>query len=210
MNADHVLRPWVAGLMFAALVISATFRGRAARRGGRVSRAGEGLALMIGLRLSLLLYFGGVIAWASDPALLAWAAIPLPFGLRVAGIVVAFVALGLQCWMFVNLGHNITDTVTVRKQATLVTHGPYRFMRHPLYSFGTLLLAGIFLATANAYLLVTAVVGIALVARRTPIEEAKLIERFGDAYRDYMRRTPRYWPWLRPAPNAMPPEPAAR
>ena len=197
---DLTIKPWVAGLMFAAIMISATFRRRATRRGGRVSRAGEGLALMIALRLAALAFVVGMIVWTFDPRSLAWAAVPLPAWLRFTGIGVAFVALGLQCWMFTSLGHNITDTVTVRRNATLVTHGPYRYIRHPLYAFGSVFFMSLVLATANAGLFVVALLAFQFIGRRTPIEEAQLVARFGDAYRDYMERTPRYWPRLHPKP----------
>lgn len=182
--------------MLVALVISTSFRRRAARRGGRVSRAGEGLALMLALRLAGLAFLLGMIAWTLEPRWFAWASVPLPAGLRFAGIAVAFVGLGLQYWMFVSLGHNITGTVAVRPNATLVTHGPYRYIRHPLYTFGGTFYLGLVLATANVALLAAAVLGLFFVGRRTPIEETQLIERFGDAYRDYMARTPRYFPRL--------------
>jgi protein-S-isoprenylcysteine O-methyltransferase Ste14 len=98
--------------------------------------------------------------------------------------------------MFSSLGRNITDTVAIRKEHTLVTHGPYRWIRHPLYSFGFLLFVGFTLLTANWFIGLTGVCALTLLALRTPIEEAKLIEQFGDAYREYMKRTGRFLPRL--------------
>ena len=39
----------------------------------------------------------------------------------------------LIVWAFQSLGSNLTDTVVTRRQHTLITHGPYRWVRHPFY-----------------------------------------------------------------------------
>jgi protein-S-isoprenylcysteine O-methyltransferase Ste14 len=49
---------------------------------------------------------------------------------------------------------------------------------------------------ANWFIGLMAVVGLIFLVLRTPIEEAKLIERFGDEYREYMQRTGRFVPRL--------------
>jgi protein-S-isoprenylcysteine O-methyltransferase Ste14 len=53
---------------------------------------------------------------------------------------------------------------------------------------------GLVLAAASLSLLFATLAWFAAIGMRTPIEEAKLIERFGDEYRSYMRRTGRYLP----------------
>jgi protein-S-isoprenylcysteine O-methyltransferase Ste14 len=92
------------------------------------------------------------------------------------------------------LGHNLTDTVVVRRNATFVSSGPYRYVRHPFYCGAAILLAGMVLLTANAVPALTAVFVLAMLAARTPREEARLIERFGDEYRRYQATTGRFFP----------------
>ena len=58
-------------------------------------------------------------------------------------------ASGLFVWTFRSLGKNLTDTVVTRRQHTLVQHGPYRWIRHPLYSSAALLIAALSLIAAN-------------------------------------------------------------
>jgi protein-S-isoprenylcysteine O-methyltransferase Ste14 len=99
--------------------------------------------------------------------------------------------------MFSSLGRSITDSVIVRERAALVTHGPYRWIRHPLYTFGALFFLGVGLMAANALVFVFGGLGLTMLALRTPREEAKLIEKFGDEYRRYMARTGRFFPALR-------------
>ena len=98
---------------------------------------------------------------------------------------------------FRSLGTNITDTVVTRARHTLVTDGPYRWVRHPFYVAFALAMAADSLVTANWFLALTGALAVALIAIRTRTEEEKLIERFGDQYRHYMERTGRFIPRLK-------------
>jgi protein-S-isoprenylcysteine O-methyltransferase Ste14 len=131
-----------------------------------------------------------------NPAWMAWSALPLPAWLRWVGAGLVAAAIPLEYWMFSSLGKNVTDTVATRQEHTLVTHGPYRWIRHPLYTFGFLAFAGFTLLLANWFTGLAGLIAISVLAIRTPIEEAKLIERFGDEYREYMQRTGRFLPRL--------------
>ncbi len=83
-------------------------------------------------------------------------------------------------------------------QDSLVTYGPYRWVRHPMYSFSFLLFFGFSLLSANWFIGLTVIVGLAILVARTSIEESKLIEEFDDEYREYMKRTGRFFPrWMR-------------
>jgi protein-S-isoprenylcysteine O-methyltransferase Ste14 len=99
-------------------------------------------------------------------------------------------------WTLSSLGKNLTDTVVTRKAATLVTHGPYRWVRHPFYVTAALLMASVTVLTANWLIGLTSLIVLSLLAVRTPKEEAMLIERFGEQYRDYMAKTGRFVPRL--------------
>ncbi len=75
-----------------------------------------------------------------------------------------------------------------------MTTGPYRWIRHPMYSFGAILFAAYFLLTANWFIGLASGVSFALLAIRTREEEANLIKRFGDDYRAYRERAGRVLP----------------
>jgi protein-S-isoprenylcysteine O-methyltransferase Ste14 len=186
--------------MFAiALTISAYHRRKAARAGNeRVSRREEGRPIMILLRLAGLSLWLSTLVYVINPDWLRWATLPLPVELRWLGAALSAIALPLIFWMFSSLGDNVTDTVAIRQKHSLVTHGPYRWIRHPLYSFGALFFVGIMLLMANGFVIAIGGVALSLLLLRTPIEEAKLIEKFGDEYRAYMQRTGRFLPrWSR-------------
>jgi protein-S-isoprenylcysteine O-methyltransferase Ste14 len=92
---------------------------------------------------------------------------------------------------------NLTDTVVTRENHTLVRTGPYRFVRHPFYLAFAIALVGGSLVTVNWFIFLSGCVPLAFLVARTRIEEEKLVERFGDEYRDYMAKTGRFWPRMR-------------
>ena len=96
------------------------------------------------------------------------------------------------------LGVLSAETVLTKETHQLVTNGPYRWVRHPLYAVAPMMLIAVSLLAANWFIggmTVIALVMIVLVV--VPKEEANLIETFGDDYRAYMKRTGRLLPRLR-------------
>ena len=166
------------------------------RTGEKLDRRQEGLFILVSLRLAGLVGGAGLIAYFINPGCMAWAAVTLPVWLRWAGVGLALTAGLLLVWMFRTLGRNLTDTVVTRKQHTLVTTGPYRWVRHPLYTLAAMLTLAHFLAAANWFFLAIGGVVFLLLAIRTRKEEENLIARFGEDYRKYMQRTGRFVPRL--------------
>jgi protein-S-isoprenylcysteine O-methyltransferase Ste14 len=160
----------------------------------RLDRRQEGWLILVGLRLLALAAMVGLIAFLIDPDLMAWASFHLPSWVRWTGAGLGALAGMLLIWTFRSLGHNLTDTVVTRRDATLITHGPYRWVRHPFYLAFALAVAANALITANAFLAIVGTAAFLVIVARTSIEEQKLIERFGDDYLDYMRHTGRFLP----------------
>lgn len=115
---------------------------------------------------------------------------------RWAGVFVGISGGLLLAVTFRTLGKNITDTVVTRAAHTLVTRGPYRWVRHSFYVATALAVLANSLVTANWFLALTGGLCFSLLVLRTRIEEEKLIERFGDNYKEYMKRTGRFLPRL--------------
>jgi protein-S-isoprenylcysteine O-methyltransferase Ste14 len=181
-----------AGLIF--LAAGMYHRIRAARSGDKLDRTKEGWPILIGLRLAGLITFASTAAWIWNPAWFTWAAFPVPDWVRWIGAAGFVFAVSWLIWMFISLGSNLTDTVVTRRNAHFVDHGPYRYVRNPMYS--GILLVGVSLGLALGTWLVplAAAAMFLILARRTRIEEAYLIARFGDQYRSYMSRVARFFP----------------
>jgi len=87
--------------------------------------------------------------------------------------------------------------ISGRKDGQLVTEGPYSISRNPLYVFSCIGLVGVGLTTETLTypVLFLAIFGLyypGIMAR----EERRLEELFGEAYRQYRQRVPRFWPRL--------------
>jgi protein-S-isoprenylcysteine O-methyltransferase Ste14 len=160
----------------------------------KLDRRQEGLFILLALRLFGVVTWVGLIAYLVRPGSMAWASVALPNGLRWIGVGLGWLALALLVWTLGSLGRNLTDTVVTRKQHTLVTNGPYRWVRHPFYCSAALLVLGSSLAAANWFLLLTGGLVFLLLVIRTRIEEQHLLARFGDEYRQYRDSTGRFWP----------------
>lgn len=193
MNDDLFFRNFlIAGLV--VLFPIAAFHRVKATTDEWLDRRQEGLPLLLGIRLMGAACLLGVLAFLIDPEWMAWASLPIPTWGRWLGVFYGALTAGLLIWTFVSLGRNITDTVVTRRDHTLVTTGPYRWVRHPFYVSFALATITVSLLTANWFLLAAWSAVLVLIVIRTSIEEQKLVERFGDGYRTYMERTGRFWP----------------
>lgn len=173
---------------------SAYFRTRANVKGGKL-RSQAGQQPLLGLRLLGLTIWLPLFAYLINPVWVTGLRVALPDWVRVVGLVAVAIDSVLVIWMFRSLDTNITPVHETRENATLVTNGPYRWIRHPLYAFGFALLIALAVVTGIWWLAVCAVLFISIFALwRVPKEEARLIEMFGDAYRNYMTRTGRFLP----------------
>jgi protein-S-isoprenylcysteine O-methyltransferase Ste14 len=168
-----------------------------AASGERISHKEEGYAFAILLRLAGLVLWLSTFAFLIYPPAIRWATIPVPDWVRWMGIVIGVLCPALMYWTLSSLGKNLTDTVVVRSNATLTTHGPYRWVRHPFYVTAAIVMAAATLLSANWMIGLGSLLVLTLLTIRTPKEEEMLEERFGQQYRDYMQRTGRFFPKLR-------------
>jgi protein-S-isoprenylcysteine O-methyltransferase Ste14 len=196
MSDDNTFRLMIliVGLIFMPLGLYHRIR---SHTGEKLDRWQEGAFILFGLRLTALVFFVGGIAWMIDSQWMAWSSMPIPVWLRWVGLAVAVCAGIVWVWTVHTLDKNLTDTVVTRKDHSLVVSGPYRWVRHPFYTATFVGLVAGSVAMANWFFLVLGALGIGFLVARTRIEEGKLVERFGDEYRDYMKRTGRFVPRLK-------------
>jgi len=136
-----------------------------------------------------------VVIYVAFPGLVAPFHVPLPVVVRWCAVVVAFGGLGLLRWVDRCLGDNLSVTLQIRENHTLVSDGPYRWVRHPIYTATLVYAAALGVITANYVLAALFFVPMALlVALRLGREEQMMMDQFGDEYRNYMKRTGRLLP----------------
>jgi protein-S-isoprenylcysteine O-methyltransferase Ste14 len=198
---SHSDRIMPEAVRFILIALSLTFiavggyhRVQSQRSGERLDRTKEGWPLLIGIRMLGLLTFGSTASWLWKPSWFQWASWPMPAGVRWMGVIGFAGAVAWLIWMFHTLGRNLTDTVVTRREAYLVDHGPYRFVRNPMYTGILIVGMSLGLALGTWLLPLSASLMFALLAVRTRTEERYLIERFGDRYRRYMKRVGRFVP----------------
>ncbi len=113
------------------------------------------------------------------------------------GIALMFAGLLLRWYAIRVLGKFFTRDVATRAGQYVVETGPYRRIRHPSYSGALLMFLGLGLALTNWASLLAVAGAVALgYAWRVRVEEQALCADLGDAYRDYMRRTHRFIPFV--------------
>ena len=162
----------------------------------------EGLASQIAGLLSVI-GFVTVIAYAANPNWMAWSNIPLPIWARWTGIGIAVLGFALLQWAQNTLGRNWSDMPRMMKEQSLITSGPYQFVRHPIYTAFIFILGSSLLISAN-WLIGLAWIGMTVteVASRIGFEESLMLEYFGDEYRAYMKKTGRLFPTIIPQSSA--------
>ena len=168
-----------------------------AHTGETLDRRQEGLFILFTLRPIGLSMMAGLIAYMINPASMAWSSFPAPVWLRWTGVAIGALSAVVLLWTLSNLGKNLTDTVVTRREHTMVSSGPYRWVRHPFYIGVSLAIVANGLVAANWFILGAGAVVVALLVLRTRTEERKLLERFGDSYRAYMDRTGRFVPKIK-------------
>jgi len=164
------------------------------------TRRAESGWLTTTLGILALLNFGAIFAYLVNPKLLRWSAFLVPAPIRWIAILTSCLGAAGEIWAAVSLGASYSPLLRVAEERVVVTVGPYRWIRHPLYAFALPLMVGWAVAAGSWFILATATVLImVLVIIRVPREESMMLEGFGKSYRQYMKGTGRFIPRLRPA-----------
>jgi protein-S-isoprenylcysteine O-methyltransferase len=134
------------------------------------------------------------------PALILWGLGEIEaewIAVRLLGLAIGLGGAAVLVWASASLGRFLVHEAAILPDHFLITTGPYRFVRHPIYAGYLALLLGSALALLNVWLLLLwpfSLVGILIQAGS---EERLLGSKFGQAYRGYAGRTgqllPRWW-----------------
>jgi len=131
------------------------------------------------------------------PEALVWGALRFPPWLRLIGAALGALALLWFIWIHQTLGTNLSVRLQIKGEQNLITNGPYRWVRHPMYTAFYVLHIAVFFLTSNWFIGVTWIAGLTvIILLRVNREEAMLLSRFGKKYDVYMKRTGRFLPRL--------------
>jgi protein-S-isoprenylcysteine O-methyltransferase Ste14 len=144
--------------------------------------------LAIGHLLALLYVIG--IPWLMELRL------DFPVFIKWLGLFILALSVFLLSWVHVSLGNNFSRTLKIKDQHKLVTHGPYRCIRHPMYSAFILIWVGFFLLSSNALIGLAGLAYISVIVIRISKEEKMLRDHFQEEYENYIQQTGRLLPRL--------------
>ena len=127
---------------------------------------------------------------------LRWRYLPLSLSIVAAGLTLQASSALLAVWARRHLGRNWAGAISIKVDHQLVRSGPYRLVRHPIYTA----MIGMFIGAAIVSGELHALVALALIAvaywRKIRLEERTLLEAFGPAYDEYRRGRRAVIPWL--------------
>jgi protein-S-isoprenylcysteine O-methyltransferase Ste14 len=133
------------------------------------------------------IFFPGTFSWAYSIHFQAW--------LRYIGLALLFSGISLLWFAHYHLGKSFHSFVILKEDQVLVDGGPYRFIRHPIYTAYFMNYIGGGLLASNWVLAVIPVAFFGLfIALRVDGEEQIMVEKFGDKYVHYMKQTGRFFP----------------
>ena len=157
------------------------------RTDDRLSYIGISISIWIGIFLGY--WMAHVESWAD----IAWH----PMFLFTLGIVLMVIGVAFRFYAVSILGKYFSMRLAIQPGQRVVQNGPYRWIRHPSYTGSLITLFGVGLALGNwLSLIVILVAGLIGYSYRVRVEEQTLLAALGDPYREYMKHTKRFIPFV--------------
>ncbi|MBC8523859.1 MAG: isoprenylcysteine carboxylmethyltransferase family protein [Chlorobium phaeobacteroides] len=135
-----------------------------------------------------------VVSYAWYPSWMNVLKLPFPLWLRYGGAGAGFMAFVLLIATMKSLGRYWSPLPQLMEGHELITSGPYRFVRHPMYAAMMVLFVSFALVTANVLVTISSLLAILLTLKWCNKEERMLMDHFGDEYREYMKHSGRFFP----------------
>ena len=197
MSAELVFR-WILLFVFLGMfLVSGYFRRRARQSGEMIRRESEGWRVLLARLIGAAVLYLPFAAYAVQPSWMEWSSMSLPLWIRWLASIVSVGMLAVLAWVMISIGKNVSETYLTKESHNLITAGPYRWVRHPLYTVAAIALVSLSIVAANWLMLAVAIAApIAITLFVIPREEAELVAKFGDKYREYQARTGRLAPRL--------------
>jgi protein-S-isoprenylcysteine O-methyltransferase Ste14 len=117
-------------------------------------------------------------------------------GMILAGLALILTGWGVAYAANHAIGESWSPSIDKTTEQKLITSGVYALVRHPLYLSGLLILAGTNVYFRSRWAWLGALLALVVTLIRVPIEERRLVERFGQQYIAYQRQTKAILPWI--------------
>ena len=114
----------------------------------------------------------------------------------IIGSIITVFGLCITIWARATLGSNWSGAVTFKKNHELITRGPYKFVRHPIYTGLMTMLIGTFIVYGFAYVLLAIIIFFLGLIGKLMQEEKLMIKHFGKKYIDYKNKTKALIPFI--------------
>jgi len=157
----------------------------------------------LGVRLTMVVLGLFLVVSISGLALIRDFLLGADLGLSWPVFAVGIMLLGLAAWIGLKRRKHLTLRILAgvpevqagpERQGRLLEQGPYAVIRHPRYVEVVLAMFGYAAIANHTGPWIMAIAMVPLLHLVVLLEERELVERFGEAYRDYARRVPRYIP----------------
>ncbi len=122
--------------------------------------------------------------------------VPLAIWPAALGAALGYAGLAFCAWARVTIAANWSSDVQLKRDHELIVVGPYRWVRHPIYTGVLLMFLGTALAVGEWRGLLAVAVAAAAFWRKLRLEEAVMSRQFGEAYARYAERVPALVPFL--------------
>lgn len=149
------------------------------------------------LIIAILGYLASIVLYMLDVPWTSWSRLAMPPWLRWLGAIGASSSVLLVMWTHRALGRQYSAEFAIQKDHVLVTTGPYGRTRHPMYTALNMFSFSMAMTTSDLLVLLFAILVILPFPWIAREEEQVLLETFGEKYREYMRRTGRFFPRIR-------------
>ena len=140
-----------------------------------------------------------ILGWLLQPLFISGASLPpallTPLTLA-AGIALTILGYACTLWCYAMMGDTWRIGVNRNEKTSLVTRGPYNFIRHPIYGFQIVMLIGAALLLPTIFSFVIIAVHFICVQAKAADEENYLLGVHGETYQAYLNRTSRLLPKL--------------
>ena len=186
------MRPQIIPILCAAAIYIVRLIEINTKRNTIAGKVRENVTLRLFMLVGTTLFTAAMVEFFLRGMILSW-----PW--LIAGVVCALVSFWLRRQAIAALGKFWSLHVEIRENHEFVQSGPFRWMRHPAYFSMILELVslGLVLHAPVTMVIIIPFLFVPVLLARIRIEEAALIEKFGDAYRNYQKTTPALVPGIK-------------